>query len=29
MMEMDFIAKLNQQWTDIYYLLHYKHKDNI
>ncbi len=29
MMEMDFIAKLNQQWTDIYYVLHYKHKDNI
>ena len=28
-MEMDFIAKLNQQWTDIYYVLHYKHKDNI
>lgn len=29
MMEMDFISKLNQQWTDIYYLLHYQHKDNI
>ncbi|PJZ01557.1 MarR family transcriptional regulator [Bacillus vallismortis] len=28
-MELDFITKLNQQWTDIYYLLHYKHKDNI
>ncbi|MCI3988239.1 MarR family transcriptional regulator, partial [Bacillus vallismortis] len=23
------MTKLNQQWTDIYYLLQYKHKDNI
>ncbi|CAM2140120.1 MULTISPECIES: MarR family transcriptional regulator [Bacillus] len=28
-MELDFINKLNQQWTDIYYSLHYKQKDNI
>ncbi|KUP37798.1 MarR family winged helix-turn-helix transcriptional regulator [Bacillus halotolerans] len=28
-MELNFINKLNQQWTDIYYSLHYKQKDNI
>ncbi|UQZ48415.1 MarR family transcriptional regulator [Bacillus sp. PK3-037] len=28
-MKLDFINKLNQQWTDIYYSLHYKQKDNI